>query len=246
MLIKPYGDTMNDGIVQLSFTLPIADSVMAQEAARQFVLKLGFDTCQIVYSTTIGPDFTMFVAYANTNVAVDTDTIHVDYKHMQHCMDYYEINDFIRESIDRKLVVVGACTGTDAHTIGIDVVMNMKGYNQHYGLERYKMIETHNLGAQVKNEKLIEYALKVKADVILVSQIVTQKDIHIKNLTELVELLEADGIRQDFILIAGGPRMSNKLALELDYDAGFGQGTYAEHAASFFAKRIAERNAHKT
>jgi beta-lysine 5,6-aminomutase beta subunit len=105
--------------------------------------------------------------------------------------------------------------------------MNMKGFNQHYGLERYKMIETHNLGAQVKNEKLIEYARKVKADVILISQIVTQKDIHIKNLTELVELLEADGIRQDFIVIVGGPRMSNKLASELGYDVGFGQGTYA-------------------
>ena len=246
MLIKPYGDTLNDGAVQLSFTLPIKDSPIATEAARQFVLKLGFDTCQIVDSKSIGPDFTMFIAYANTNVAVDTDTIRVDDKHLQQCMDYYEINDFIRESIGRPLIVVGACTGTDAHTIGIDAVMNMKGYNQHYGLERYKMIETHNLGAQVKNEKLIQYARKVKADVILVSQIVTQKDIHIKNLTELVELLEADGIRQDFILIVGGPRMSNKLAVELGYDAGFGRGTYAEHVASFFAKRIAERNMHKT
>ena len=246
MLIKPYGDTMNDGSVQLSFTLPIENSAMANEAARQFVIKLGFDTCQIVNSTTIGPDFTMFIVYANTNIAVDTDTIHVDDKRMQDCMDYYEINDFIREYIGRKLVVVGACTGTDAHTIGIDAIMNMKGFNQHYGLERYKMIETHNLGAQVTNEELIEYVRKVKADVILISQIITQKDIHIKNLTELVELLEADRIRQDFILIVGGPRVSNKLALELGYDAGFGQGTYAEHVASFFAKRIAERDVHKT
>jgi len=246
MLIKPYGDTMNDGAVQLSFTLPVKDSAMATEAARQFVLKLGFETCQIVSNTTIGPDFTMFMAYANTNVAVDTDTIHVDDQHMQECMDYYQINEFIQESIGRKLIVVGACTGTDAHTIGIDAVMNMKGYNQHYGLERYKMIEAHNLGAQVKNEKLIEYARKVKANVILVSQIVTQKEVHIKNLTELVELLEADGIRQDFVLITGGPRISNKLAVELGYDAGFGRGTYAEHVASFFARRIAKRNIHKT
>jgi beta-lysine 5,6-aminomutase beta subunit len=246
MLVKPYGDTLNDGAVQLSFTLPIKDSAMAREAARQFVLKLGFEKCQIVDNTTIGPDFTMFVAYANTNVAIDTDTVHVDDSHMQESMDYYQINDFIRESIGRELIVVGACTGTDAHTIGIDAVMNMKGYNQHYGLERYKMIETHNLGAQVTNEKLIEYAVKVKADVILVSQIVTQKDVHIKNLTELVELLEADGIRQDFVLIAGGPRLSNKLAVELGYDAAFGRGTYAEHVASFFAKRIAEKNAQKS
>ena len=40
---------------------------------------------------------------------------------------------------------------------GIDAIMNMKGYNHHYGLERYRMIEAHNLGAQVPNERLIEF-----------------------------------------------------------------------------------------
>ncbi|MCK7486285.1 MAG: hypothetical protein MZU97_12570 [Bacillus subtilis] len=54
--------------------------------------------------------------------------------------------------------VVGACTGFDAHTVGIDAIMNMKGYNHHYGLERYSELEAYNLGAQVPNEKLIEFA----------------------------------------------------------------------------------------
>ncbi len=43
----------------------------------------------------------------------------------------------IREKLGRKIVVVGACTGFDAHTVGIDAIMNMKGYNHHFGLERY-------------------------------------------------------------------------------------------------------------
>ncbi len=33
-------------------------------------------------------------------------------------MDYYEINRYIEENVGRPLVVVGACTGTDAHTMG--------------------------------------------------------------------------------------------------------------------------------
>ena len=120
--------------------------------------------------------------------------------------------------------------------------MNMKGYNHHYGLERYPEVEAHNLGAQVPNEKLIDYAVKVNADAILVSQIVTQKDVHIRNLTELIELLEARGLRERFVVCAGGSRISNKLAVELGYDAGFGQGTYAEHVATFLIEKLGVRS----
>ena len=126
-------------------------------------------------------------------------------------------------------------------TVGIDAIMNMKGYNHHFGLERYPMVEAHNLGSQVPNEKLLEYAKQVKADAILVSQIVTQKDVHIKNLTEIIELAEAEKLRDKFIIVVGGPRVNNKTARELGYDAGFGSGTYAEHVATFIVKKLHER-----
>jgi beta-lysine 5,6-aminomutase beta subunit len=154
-------------------------------------------------------------------------------------MDFDQINQFIRERIGRKIVVVGACTGSDAHTVGIDAIMNMKGYNMQYGLERYPMIEAYNLGSQVDNEVLISKAVAHNADVILVSQVVTQKDIHISNLTHFVELLEAEQLRHRFIIIVGGPRINHKLALELGFDAGFGKDTYACHVASFFAQKMA-------
>ena len=156
-------------------------------------------------------------------------------------MSMDEVNAFIRAKIGRKVVIVGACTGFDAHTVGIDAIMNMKGYNHHYGLERYAMIEAHNLGAQVPNERLIAYAEKVEADAILVSQVVTQKDVHLANMTELVELLEAKGERGSFICVAGGPRISNKLAVELGYDVGFGRGAYAEDVATFVVRKLSDR-----
>jgi beta-lysine 5,6-aminomutase beta subunit len=119
--------------------------------------------------------------------------------------------------------------------------MNMKGYAGHYGLERYEMIEAYNLGSQVNNEDFVKKAEELKADVLLVSQTVTQKDIHIKNMVELVELLEASKIRDKVILIAGGPRVSNDLAKELGYDAGFGPGKFSEDVASFFVEEFLKR-----
>jgi len=82
----------------------------------------------------------------------------------------------------------------------------------------------------------------VNADAILVSQIVTQKDVHLENLTQLIELLEASGERGRFICVVGGPRISNKLAAKLGYDAGFGRGTYAEDVATFVVKKIEKKN----
>jgi beta-lysine 5,6-aminomutase beta subunit len=241
-VIRPYGDTLDDGKVQLSFTLPVPDGPRGREAARLSVLGWGFHDCEVVHSAAVSEDFSFYVAYAAVRTGIDYDEVKSAEVHAEdEVMSMDETNEYIRAKLGRKLVVVGACTGFDAHTVGIDAVMNMKGYNHHFGLERYPMIEAYNLGAQVPNEKLIEFADKVKADAILVSQIVTQKDVHVDNMTQFIELLEARGERGRFVCIAGGPRISNKFAVELGYDAGFGKGTYADHVATFIAKKLVEK-----
>jgi beta-lysine 5,6-aminomutase beta subunit len=241
MIVRPYGDTLDDGAVQLSFTLPVPDGPKGREAARLFVEKLGFKHVDVVHSTPLADSFSMYVAYGKTEQGIDFDAIHVEEATGDHLYSMDEACAAIRERLGRKVVVVGACTGFDAHTVGIDAIMNMKGYNHHFGLERYAELETFNLGAQVPNEKLIDYALQVNADAILVSQIVTQKDVHIQNLTEFVELLQARGLRERFIICAGGTRIGNKLAVELGFDAGFGKGSYAEHVATFVIDKLIER-----
>ncbi|NLJ47223.1 MAG: hypothetical protein GX430_11780 [Treponema sp.] len=240
-IVRPYGDTLDDGKVQLSFTLPVPDGAKGREAARQMVLKWGFKDCDVVHSAPLSAGFSFYVAYGKTETSVDYDACVADEHSAEASMSMDEVNEYIRRELGRKVVVVGACTGFDAHTVGIDAIMNMKGYNHHYGLERYPEMEAYNLGAQVPNEKLIEFAGKVKADAILVSQVVTQKDVHIHNLTQLIELLEARGERSRYICIAGGPRIGNKLAVELGYDAGFGRGAYANDVATYIVKKLAER-----
>ena len=239
--VKPYGDTMNDGKMQLSFTLPVPACDEAVEAAKQLLKKLGFENPQVVFYKELTEGFTFFNCYGNCSQHMDYTTIHVP-KVESTKMDMHETDDFICQQIGRKIVVIGASTGTDAHTVGIDAIMNMKGYAGHYGLERYEMIEAYNLGSQIPNDEFIAKAIELKADVMLVSQTVTQKDVHIGNLVELIEMLEAEGLRNKLLVICGGPRISHELARELGYDAGFGMNTYADDVASFIATQIAERS----
>ncbi len=246
MLVRPYGDTHNDGAVQLSFTLPVKNGAKANEAAKIYVQKLGFEHCEVVHSHPLSDSFTFFVVYGKSTVSIDYSAVVVDEGPDNDTLDMAGVNAFIENNIGRKIVVVGACTGFDAHTVGIDAIMNMKGYNHHYGLERYTLIDAYNLGAQVPNEKLIQKAVELKADAILVSQVVTQKDTHIENLTSFIELLEAEKLRDRFIVVCGGPRLSHKLALELGFDAGFGRETYAEHVGTFIVRKMLERKGGKS
>lgn len=239
-LIKPYGDTLNDGIVQLSFTLPVENGPRAKKAAELYVSKLNFENISVASAEKIAESFTCFVVYAKALPVLDYATVEVSEVKTRK-MDFYEINDLIRTKLNRSLSVVGATIGTDAHTVGIDAIMNMKGYNMDYGLERYPEITACNMGAQVSSEELLKKALEADADAILVSQTVTQKDAHIRNFTEFMELLEAENMRNRFLVIAGGPRISNDLAVELGYDAGFGPGTLPSHVASYIITTILKR-----
>ena len=235
--IKPYGDTMNDGKTQVSFTLPIKDDEKAIISAQELAKKMGIKDPSIVFHTQLDEGFTFFIVYGSLIHSIDYTKIKAELVELD-AMSMKEINLYIKEKFRRKLVVLGATTGTDAHTVGIDAIMNMKGFAGHYGLESYEMIEAYNLGSQVTNEEFVKKAIQLKADILLVSQTVTQKGIHVKNLTNLVELLEAEGIRDKIILICGGARISNELAKELGYDAGFGPNTYANIVATYAIKEL--------
>ena len=238
--VKPYGDTMNDGKIQLSFTLPIEDNEKAVVSAQELAKKMGLKDPSVVFHTQLDMGFTFFILYGSVIHSIDYTKIKVESVEVE-LLSPENINNFIKINFNRKIVVLGATTGSDAHTVGIDAIMNMKGFAGHYGLESYEMIEAYNLGSQVTNEEFVKKAIELNADVLLVSQTVTQKDIHVKNLTNLVELLEAEGIREKIVLICGGPRISNELAKELGYDAGFGPGTYADLVATFSIKELMRR-----
>lgn len=238
--IKPYGDTMNDGKMQMSFTLPIDWSEAADEAARQLAVKMGFTDVQVVEGRGIAKGFSFFVIYASTPQSIDFATIAAP-SVKAHAMEMDEIDALLAERVGRKIRVAGACIGTDAHTVGIDAILNMKGYKGDYGLERYKMFEVFNLGSQVSVEEFVRLAKEKEIDALLASQVVTQKGSDVKNFTALVELLEAENLRESIILCCGGPRVTNLMAAELGYDAGFGRGTVPSEVAAFIAGRMVQQ-----
>lgn len=240
MLIKPYGDTTNDGAIQLSFTLPVKGGGVGREAAKQLCYQMNLENPQIVYQKDLGGGYTFFNVYARVKEPLDISGINVPEAKIP-TWDRETVNEIAAGKLGRRITIVGACTGTDAHTVGLDAILNMKGFHGDFGLERYAAFNVFNLGAQVPNEVLVAKAREVKADAILVSQIVTQKNIHLQNLTALVDLLEAEGLRDEIVLICGGPRLTHELAVELGFDAGFGPGTVPSEVAAYLLNELLQR-----
>jgi beta-lysine 5,6-aminomutase beta subunit len=238
--VKPYADHLGDGIVQLSFTLPVPYGMAARRAAQELASAMGFEHPEVVHYQRLTDGYTYFVMFGECRHTVDYESLSDDGFALEY-MTEEEIEAYAREQIGRPVVVVGAATGTDTHSVGIDAMLNLKGFHGHHGLEGYKAFHTHNLGSQVPNSVLVTKAIDLGADAILVSQTVTQQNLHINNLTELVEIVEAEGRRGQLILACGGPRVSNELAKELGYDAGFSKGTYPHHVASFIVRELAAR-----
>jgi beta-lysine 5,6-aminomutase beta subunit len=241
--VKPYADHLGDGIVQLSFTLPVPYGLAARKAAQELAAKMGLDHPEVVHYQGLTDGYTYFVMFGECVHTVDYASLSGEGFDIEY-MGEQEIEAYASEHIGRPIVIVGAATGTDTHSVGIDAMLNLKGFHGHHGLEGYKAFQTHNLGSQVPNSVLVARAIDLDADAILVSQTVTQQNLHIANLTELVEIIEAEGRRKQMILTCGGPRVSNELAKELGYDAGFSKGTYPHHVASFIVRELAARIAH--
>jgi methylmalonyl-CoA mutase cobalamin-binding subunit len=151
-----------------------------------------------------------------------------------------EVNLAIRETLRRKLVVLGACIGTDAHTVGIDAILNVKGFAGEKGLEYYREIEVVNLGAQVLVPELVARAKAEKADAILVSQVVTQKDAHLRNTRELAEAVRAASWSTPGrpLVVIGGPRFDVTATESLGVDRIFGKGTTPGEVASYLAHKL--------
>jgi beta-lysine 5,6-aminomutase beta subunit len=235
--LRAYGDRVDDGMVQLSFVLELPPSARAREAAKRFAEMHGLAEPIVATMEACAEGFSFFVVYGRSRHAVDPALIDVAELKTE-SLSRDEIERRVRERLERKIVLVGACTGSDAHTVGIDAILNYKGYAGDKGLESYKSFEVYNLGAQVENAQLAARARAVSADAILVSQVITQRNCHKENARALVELLEQQGWRADVALLLGGPRVDHALALELGFDAGFGTGTKPSDVASYLVEKM--------
>jgi beta-lysine 5,6-aminomutase beta subunit len=220
-VIRPYGDRRDDGVVQLSFVLPVPPSERAREAAAELARRLGMEQVHVAHMEAAAERYTFFVVYGRTSVGVDWAKIQVPEVVVRR-KGFDELNAYALREVGRRIVVLGACTGSDAH-------------------ERYACFEAVNLGAQVENARLARLVVERRADAVLVSQVVTQRDVHKENARQLLDELERLGVRRDVVAILGGPRIDHRLAVELGFDAGFGGGTRPSDVASFIVGAVLRR-----
>ena len=238
-IVRPYGDTTGDGMIQLSFTLPVPHDPRAEGAAAQLARKMGMDPVMVVHAKAMGPAFTFFVVYGRVNHLVDMSAVEVVEREYP-LLPAKEVNLAIKQVLRRKLVVLGACIGTDAHTVGIDAILNVKGFAGEKGLEYYREVKVVNLGAQVLVPELVARARAERADAILVSQVVTQKDAHLHNTRELADAVRAASWSKPGrpLLVVGGPRFDVSAAEALGVDRVFGKGTTPAEVASYLAHAL--------
>jgi beta-lysine 5,6-aminomutase beta subunit len=232
-------------MAQLSFTLPVPADKRAEGAALQLAAKMGMDPAMVVHSRAMGDGFTFFVVYGRVNHLVDLAQVRVVERDFP-VLPAKEINTIVKRRLRRKLVVVGACIGTDAHTVGIDAILNLKGIAGEKGLEYYREFRVVNLGAQVSVPDLVERAREERADAVLVSQVVTQRDAHLHNTREMsAAFREALPATRRPLLVVGGPRFDELMAGELGVDRIFGRGTTPREVASYLVHALTRSGSSK-
>lgn len=237
-VVRPYGDTTGDGMVQVSFTLPISHDARAEGAALQLAAKMGLSPAMVVHAKAMGPAFTYFIVYGRVSHVVDLSQIEVVEREYP-LLTAKEVNLAIRSRLRRKLVVVGATIGTDAHTVGLDAILNVKGFAGEKGLEYYRELRVVNMGAQVTAGELVARALRERADAVLTSQVVTQRDAHIHHTEEVVAALgSAYGAAARPLVVVGGPRFDPATRDLLGVDRVFGKGTTPREVASFLVHAL--------
>jgi beta-lysine 5,6-aminomutase beta subunit len=246
-VIRPYGDTTGDGQVQVSFTLPVAfgneeERALAEGAALQLASKMGLDPAMVVHAKGMGPDFTFFIVYGRVSHLVDLSEVTVARREYP-LLPEAEVNLRVRTGLGRKLVVLGACIGTDAHTVGIDAILNVKGHAGEKGLEYYREMRVVNLGAQVDVADLVARAQAEQADAVLVSQVVTQREAHLDGARQLSAAFRAAYPQRAPLLVVGGPRYDPSMAADLGVDKIFGRGTTPREVASYLVHVLAPQPA---
>ncbi len=82
--VKPYADQLGDGLVQLSFTLPVPYGLAARRAAQELATKMGLEHPEVVHYQRLTDGytyFTMFGQRAGEPATLVLDLLQLDRPH---------------------------------------------------------------------------------------------------------------------------------------------------------------------
>ena len=184
-IIRPYGDTTGDGMVQTSFTLPVPNSKQAEGAAVQLANKMGIDPAlgraregarpraHVLRGLRPGQPPGRHRRGRGRRARLPAADAQGGQRRGQASA---------ASPAGRGRCAASAPTRTRS---GIDAILNIKGFAGEKGLEYYRELKVVNLGAQVSVPQLVDRARAESADAVLVSQVVTQRDAHLLNTREM-------------------------------------------------------------
>lgn len=230
-LLRPEVQWLGDGVVVLSLVLPARANV-AQAAALAIAARLGLRDAEVVHTRVLHPAEGTFLEVKGV-VPFGVDPAELDLRERPGVLGEDELR---REIAERPLTVVAATVGEDEHSVGMREIIDIK----HGGLEKLG-VKCHYLGTSVPVEKVLDAAVEADADAILISAIITHADIHRKQMSRLAGLAAEKGVRDRFLLVAGGTQVTDDMAREEGLDAGFGRGTKGIEVASYLVRARAAR-----
>ena len=238
--VRLFGNALNDGVVNLNFTLPMPKSGKAEKVAKIFAEKMGLKDIQILSSMAIDKNFTHFTLRAISDVVVNA--AEMQGAQPEKTFNFRELNKLLKKKVKRKVFVVGASLDKESDTVSMDTLFNRRGYLGDSGLESYPMLKAVNYRAEFEMSKLAKKIADLQVDAVVVSKIASKRDDPVVDLRKFLrELDKMDGVPKHLVKICVGPRVTEKFAKDIGYDFGFGAGTLPSQVATFITDAVIDR-----
>ena len=229
-MIKPEAEWLGDGIVQMDIFLPTSRRV-AEFAAIEIGKKMGLADVEVIHKEIMHPsEGSRIQLKGKVEFTIDISKLEIPPE-----PEILSENEVRKDVSENPMKIVAGTVGEDEHSVGLREIIDIK----HGGIEKYG-IECHYLGTSVPLEKLVDAAVELNADAILMSTIISHDEIHYKNMKRIHELCVEKGIREKVMIVSGGTQVIPELAVKQGVDAGFGRGTKGIHVATFLIKKRRE------
>lgn len=226
-LLRPEVEWYADGLVNTTIFFPTGPEV-AEAAALKWAEKMGLANAEVIHKQVMQPaEGTLLEIKGQVTFDIDTNELVIEEKE-----ELLSEDEIIEALKDEPLRVVAATVGEDEHSVGMREIIDIK----HGGIEGFGVKATY-LGTSVSIQKVVDAAVEINAQAILISTIITHGDVHRINMKRLHDLCVERGIRDKVILVAGGTQITNEIAVESGMDAGFGRGSKGIEVASFLVKK---------
>ncbi len=231
-LVKPEVEWLADGVVVIDLTIP-KEALIAKAVAKATAIKFGLKDIEIIHTEILHPkEATRIQVKGKVDFDIDISELEIDKEPI--IISDEEIKDYIHK---HPITIVAGTVGEDEHSVGLREIIDIK----HGGIEKYG-IKCVYLGTSIPISKLVDAAIEVNADAILMSTIISHDEIHYKNMKKTHEYAIEKGIREKLIIIAGGTQVIPEKARQEGVDEGFSRGTKGKHVATYLVNELKKRN----